>query len=130
MRTLSSGKPIVKTIYFDKFWQGYFYLICTPAALWGFGVLLDDRDLSIGFWWLPAIGLSALLYYGSYIEATKQDPNEFRKPGEDPRGGEAQPSGYVPYKQTHAEWAWKNIWPFAGVCIWMWGLIAFSHFTD
>ena len=49
MRTLEGSKPIVQTAHFERFWLGYFWFICIPAVSWSFGVLLDDKDLFIGF---------------------------------------------------------------------------------
>ena len=134
MRTLRSGKPIVKTTHLEKFSQLYFYFICAPAALWGFGTLLDDKSSFIAFWWVVAIGLSGILFYGHYIEATKQDPNEFGKPGHDEWGrplvhgrvasiDSRKPDDLLAMQQrkklTHTEWAWRDTYPFTGNCLWI-----------
>ena len=67
------------------------------------------------------------------MEALRQDPTEFGKPGYDPEGRPlAQAKDLFPdhgprEKITHTKWAWIHIRFFVGLCIWYWGLIAFSH---
>ena len=50
-------------------------------------------------------------FFASYIEALKQDPEEFRKPGQWDRKERKRP--------TYAEWAWGNEVPILAGGVWI-----------
>ena len=116
---LPSGKEVVLTTHAEKYWQFYVFLAAVTLTV-GFLRLMDSEMgyggvLDYVYYALPGIANVAIYFFGYYIEALKQDQNEFYNPAVginddenhfiEGREGEGYGRRYMGTKPTHVQWA-------------------------
>ena len=122
---LPSGKEKVLTTHGEKYWGAYLFLF-NVVFVAGFLRLIQPQMNPYGGTFfnyvlmaLPGIACIPINFFAHYIQALKQDPNEFYNPAFginddencfiEGREGEGRGKRYLATKPTHAQWARREL---------------------